>query len=163
VVVTNQTAVARGHLSEAEVERRHEELQRRLGGVVDRFLFCPHHPEATVEAYRVVCDCRKPRDGMLRRAAEALDVDLARSVLVGTLGWLSREGFTDVVINLHHLADLVPATVGDGRDHGVSITYVREERLLGTAGSVRAMAPELGTGDVLVVYGDLLIDQPLDA
>jgi len=86
VVVTNQTAVARGSMTEAEVRAQHAQLGAELareGAVVDAFYFCPHHPNATLPAYRVACDCRKPRPGMLLTAAAELDLDLAASVLIG--------------------------------------------------------------------------------
>ena len=79
VVVTNQPVVARGMLSEAELAQLHEQL----GLDVDRFYFCPHHPRATLPEYRSTCECRKPRSGMLLRAAAELDLDLARSFMIG--------------------------------------------------------------------------------
>jgi D-glycero-D-manno-heptose 1,7-bisphosphate phosphatase len=86
VVISNQPIVARGLASEAQVERVHAALDarlRELGAEIDRFYFCPHHPNATLEAYRAACDCRKPRPGLLQRAARELHLDLARSVMVG--------------------------------------------------------------------------------
>jgi D-glycero-D-manno-heptose 1,7-bisphosphate phosphatase len=86
VVVTNQTAVARGSMTEDEVRDQHERLGAELareGAIVDAFYFCPHHPNATLPAYRVACDCRKPRPGMLLTAATELDLDLAASVMIG--------------------------------------------------------------------------------
>jgi D-glycero-D-manno-heptose 1,7-bisphosphate phosphatase len=53
------------------------------GPAFDRIEVCPHHPRALIEAYRQVCDCRKPATGMLRRSALALGVELTRSFLVG--------------------------------------------------------------------------------
>jgi len=111
----------------------------------------------------VLCAGRGTRLGALteRVPKPLLDVG-GRPLLAYTLEWLAREGVAEVVVNLHHLGDLVPTLIGDGGDFGVSITYVREDRLLGTAGSVRNMAPLLGDDDVLVVYGDLLVDASLD-
>ena len=86
VVVTNQPAVAWGRLSEPDVSAQHEELAGRIseqGAHIDGFFFCPHHPQATLPAYRRLCDCRKPRPGLLIRARDALGVDLAASVMVG--------------------------------------------------------------------------------
>lgn len=87
VVVSNQAVVARGLATEAEVRSVNEEIQRRLVAAgappVERFYFCPHHPEATLEAYRRVCDCRKPKPGMLLAAARDLGLDLGTSVLLG--------------------------------------------------------------------------------
>jgi D-glycero-D-manno-heptose 1,7-bisphosphate phosphatase len=66
----------------AEHARLGAELARE-GAVVDAFYFCPHHPNATLPAYRVACECRKPRPGMLLAAAAELDLDLAASVMIG--------------------------------------------------------------------------------
>jgi D-glycero-D-manno-heptose 1,7-bisphosphate phosphatase len=86
IVATNQAGIARGFFDEAFVEATHQSLSATLeagGARVDAFYFCPHHPEAGVGPYRQACDCRKPRPGLLRRAAEDLGVDLRRSFVVG--------------------------------------------------------------------------------
>lgn len=87
VVVSNQAVVARGLLTEAELLALHHELQQRLEGEgappLDGFRYCPHHPAATLPAYRVDCDCRKPRSGMLLSAASDLGLDLKASFMVG--------------------------------------------------------------------------------
>lgn len=88
IVVTNQPIVARGLATEDDVRAAHRELARALaeaeaGASVDAFLFCPHHPSADVARYRVACDCRKPRPGLLLEAARAHRIELTRSVMVG--------------------------------------------------------------------------------
>ncbi len=87
VVVSNQTAVARGLVNEDGVRAVHAHLDRelvRLGGVApSAYYFCPHHPSATDPRYRFACDCRKPRPGLLLRAARDLGIDLRSSCLVG--------------------------------------------------------------------------------
>lgn len=87
IVVSNQAVVARGLLSEPEVQALHAELEARLqaAGVppLDGFYYCPHHPAATLPAYRVDCSCRKPRPGLLLQAAQDFDLDLAASFMVG--------------------------------------------------------------------------------
>ena len=87
IVVTNQPIVARGLASEGDVARVHrsldERLQREGGPAITAWLFCPHHPHATLAAYRQVCGCRKPRPGMLHDAARAHGIDTAASILVG--------------------------------------------------------------------------------
>ena len=85
VVVTNQSAVARGRLTEAELDRIHHELNARLakeGAQLDGFYYCPHHPTEGIGAYNVECDCRKPNAGMVRRAAADLGLDPSRSFVV---------------------------------------------------------------------------------
>lgn len=86
-VVSNQTVVARGMASEAEVSALNEHLQQMIeqagGPRLDGWYFCPHHSKATVPAYRINCQCRKPQPGMLLRAARELDLNLSASFMVG--------------------------------------------------------------------------------
>jgi D-glycero-D-manno-heptose 1,7-bisphosphate phosphatase len=86
-VVSNQTVVARGLATEAAVEAVNAHINMALlagsGVGIDRFYVCPHHPQATLEAYRMDCACRKPLPGLLRRASEELGLDLARSWMIG--------------------------------------------------------------------------------
>ncbi|HEX7082340.1 MAG TPA: HAD family hydrolase [Gammaproteobacteria bacterium] len=87
-VVSNQSGVARGYFAEdalAGVARDLGALVAGLGVTLDGFYYCPHHPEGRVAAYRRDCECRKPRPGLLERAARDLDVDLAASWLVGDI------------------------------------------------------------------------------
>ncbi|HEU5295709.1 MAG TPA: D-glycero-beta-D-manno-heptose 1,7-bisphosphate 7-phosphatase [Burkholderiaceae bacterium] len=86
VVVTNQSGIARGLYSSDDYERFTAHLRTQLqtcGVHLDAVLHCPHLPNATVAAYRLACDCRKPAPGMLLRAARELSLDLAASAIVG--------------------------------------------------------------------------------
>lgn len=86
VVVTNQSAVARGYLTEEELAIIHDELLHRLaadGAMLDKLYYCPHHPTEGLPNYAVLCECRKPKAGLIRRAAEELSLDPRRSYLVG--------------------------------------------------------------------------------
>jgi D-glycero-D-manno-heptose 1,7-bisphosphate phosphatase len=87
VVATNQTVVARGLATEAQVDDLHRALATWIaeerGPTLTHFYVCPHHPSADLERYRVDCDCRKPRPGLLLRAAGELDLDLGRSYMIG--------------------------------------------------------------------------------
>ena len=86
VMVTNQSGVARGFFDEAMVDRIHlhiADLLRRGGAHLDAYYYCPHHPDGTVAAYRRQCDCRKPASGLVDRAVRELDLDSARSFVVG--------------------------------------------------------------------------------
>lgn len=85
-------------------------------------------------------------------------------LLAHTLRYLAAYGFDDVAINLHHLPKRFIDAVGDGAAFGVRVTYSHEEKLLGTAGAVKRLESWLGREEcVLVIYGDLLIDQDLHA
>lgn len=87
IVISNQAVVARGLMSEEEVAKLQEEIGHLLVDAgappLDGFFFCPHHPRATVMSYRMVCECRKPRPGLLLRAAHEIGIDLLQSFMVG--------------------------------------------------------------------------------
>jgi len=86
VMVTNQSGIARGMLTESTLGRIHQELQRQLarhGASLDAIYYCPFHPEGTVEPYIKESDLRKPQPGMLLQAARDLDIDLPSSWMVG--------------------------------------------------------------------------------
>ena len=86
IVVSNQAGVARGYFAEREVQRIHAELSSLLlrgGAHVDRYYYCPHHPTECIGPYRMDCDCRKPKPGLLLKAESEMNLDLARSYLVG--------------------------------------------------------------------------------
>lgn len=86
VVITNQSGVARGFFTEETVAALNRAMHERLGeqgAHLDAVYYCPHHPDGTVEKYRLTCDCRKPATGMLRQAADECNLDLTRSYLVG--------------------------------------------------------------------------------
>ncbi len=86
VVVTNQSGVARGLHTEADVaatNQRMTDLLKKRGAALDAIYYCPHLPEGKVPEYSVVCNCRKPRPGMILQAAQDLSLDLTRSVMIG--------------------------------------------------------------------------------
>jgi D-glycero-D-manno-heptose 1,7-bisphosphate phosphatase len=85
-VTTNQSGVGRGYYTEEDVRLIHERMTLDLeaaGARVDAWFYCPHHPEATVAPLRLVCECRKPRPGMVERAADRFALDLSRSFVIG--------------------------------------------------------------------------------
>ena len=86
IVVTNQSGVARGFLTEEDLMTIHTELTNLLtseGVTVDALYYCPHLPEAVVPAYKSECTCRKPEPGMLLQAADDWGIDLFQSCMVG--------------------------------------------------------------------------------
>jgi D,D-heptose 1,7-bisphosphate phosphatase len=88
VVVSNQSGVARGLFPETAllpVEEKLRDLFAQAGAELAGFYFCPHHPQGSVSEYAVECACRKPKPGMLLRAAAELDLDLARSWMIGDI------------------------------------------------------------------------------
>ncbi len=86
IVVTNQAGVARGFFPEARIHEIHQALSDLLtaeGAHIDRYYYCPHHPTEGIGSYRLDCECRKPKPGLLHKAREELRLDLAHSYLVG--------------------------------------------------------------------------------
>ncbi len=86
VVVTNQAGIARGYFSEEVLQAVHAALVAQLkdeGAHLDGIYVCTHHPTEGAPPYRLDCDCRKPRPGLIHRAAADLGLDLRRSALVG--------------------------------------------------------------------------------
>ena len=86
VVVTNQSGIARGFLTEDELDNIHQELKRQLaaeGAVIDGIYHCPYHPDGEVKDFSVESNLRKPNAGMFFQAEEDLDIDLAKSWMVG--------------------------------------------------------------------------------
>jgi len=84
VVITNQSGIARGYYSEADLHQLHLYMANEIkvsGGRVDGWYFCPHHPDYLSDGAQ--CDCRKPMPGMILRAAHELGIDLASSWMVG--------------------------------------------------------------------------------
>lgn len=90
VVVTNQPVIARGEVSFAQLDEIHNKMETLLGlegAYIDGLYYCPHHPhkgyEGEIVALKTDCDCRKPKPGLLLRAAEDFNIDLKNSWMIG--------------------------------------------------------------------------------
>ncbi len=90
IVVTNQPVIARGEISLAELNEIHNKMETLLGqkgAYVDDIFYCPHHPDKGFYGerleYKVECECRKPKPGLLIQAAEKYNIDLEKSWMVG--------------------------------------------------------------------------------
>lgn len=86
IVVTNQSGIARGLHTEEDTKNLHEFMQselKKIGAHIDGFYFCPHHPEGIIFPYGRVCDCRKPKPGMILQACKDFDIDPKKSFLIG--------------------------------------------------------------------------------
>lgn len=90
IVVTNQPVIARGECTIEELDRIHQKLETLLGhegAYIDDLFYCPHHPdkgfEGEREEYKIECDCRKPKPGMLLQAAQKYNIDLSESYMIG--------------------------------------------------------------------------------
>jgi D-glycero-D-manno-heptose 1,7-bisphosphate phosphatase len=85
-VVTNQTGIAFGLYAESDMQSVHDKMQRDLaaaGASIDKVYWCPFHPDAAIERFRVDSPDRKPNPGMLLRAMDEFPVDASRSFLIG--------------------------------------------------------------------------------
>ncbi len=91
IVVTNQAGVAKGYFPESAVRKIHAHIDKKLrkcGTYIDAYYYCPHHPAAVNDQYRVDCDCRKPKTGMIEKALadfreKNIEISLADSVFIG--------------------------------------------------------------------------------
>ena len=90
IVVTNQPVIARGDCSIEELETIHQKMESDLGkegAYIDDLFYCPHHPDKGFPGerpeYKIDCNCRKPKPGMILAAAEKYNIDLASSYMVG--------------------------------------------------------------------------------
>jgi D-glycero-D-manno-heptose 1,7-bisphosphate phosphatase len=93
VVISNQPAIAKGYLSETifkEIKAKMGSELAKRGAFLDGEYYCFHHPEAKVEKFRIDCECRKPKAGLLFQASKELDIDLS-------LSWMIGDGLTDVM------------------------------------------------------------------
>ena len=112
ILVTNQAGVARGYFTEDVIGAVHSLLGQELargGAHLDAIYYCPHHPSVGEPPYRFDCDCRKPRPGLIRRAADEFDIDLAASWMVG-----DRYGDMELARNAGTRAALVLSGYGRG-------------------------------------------------
>ena len=86
IVVTNQSGIARGFYSETEVQQLHQYMNEELAHFnahIDAFYYCPHHPQGTVDKYRLDCDCRKPKPKMIEDACRDYNIDKTKSFMIG--------------------------------------------------------------------------------
>lgn len=93
IIASNQAGVGLEKISEENFEKVKTEMTSKLtgmGGVIDGQYYCFHFPTALIEKYRLECDCRKPKPGMLMQAAKDLDIDLNES-------WMIGDGINDVI------------------------------------------------------------------
>ena len=90
LVVTHQPVIARGEVTWEELNEIHKKMATLLGkegAYVDGIYICPHHPDKGFEGerpeYKIDCDCRKPKPGLLLKAAKDFNIDLSESYMIG--------------------------------------------------------------------------------
>ncbi len=118
-VTTNQGGVGLGYYPEEFVHRVHDVMSATLaegGAHIDGWFYCPHHPQARLDALRRDCDCRKPKAGLITQATARFDVDLRASFVVG-----DKKTDVDLASNAGARAILVRTGYGEAeleRQHG---------------------------------------------
>lgn len=86
IVVTNQAGIARGYYKEEEMRKLHKHINNELkkyGAHIDAYYFCPHHPEHGIGDYKLDCNCRKPKSGMLEWASKEFNIDNGKCYIIG--------------------------------------------------------------------------------
>ncbi|RPH88439.1 MAG: HAD family hydrolase [Deltaproteobacteria bacterium] len=136
VVITNQAGVAKGLFTEEFVREINGQIQSALlvqGALIDRFYFCPHHPTEGIDPYRLICDCRKPEPGLLHQAAADLNIDLARSYVIGDrlrdVETAHRAGAKGVLVMTGHGQDLMQDAGPDRANELNQPDYVAQDIL----------------------------------
>jgi D-glycero-D-manno-heptose 1,7-bisphosphate phosphatase len=110
IIASNQSGVARGFFPIELVEEIHARMRALLGkegAVVDGIFFCPHYERGIVPEYTIVCDCRKPKTGLINKACEAFDIDMANSYVIG-------DRYTDIELALRSNMKGILVTTGYG-------------------------------------------------
>jgi len=86
IVVSNQSGIARGYYEEKDILIFNHAISEELktfNAHIDAFYYCPHHPEAKLQQYRIDCNCRKPKPGMLIESGKKYSINFDLSFLVG--------------------------------------------------------------------------------
>jgi D-glycero-D-manno-heptose 1,7-bisphosphate phosphatase len=111
VVITNQAGVARGYFTEQMIHEVHDRLSQEIavdGARLDAIYYCAHHPTVGDPPYRIDCDCRKPKPGLITRAAADLEIDLDSS-------WMIGDRYNDVLMARNAGVKSVLVMTGYGR------------------------------------------------
>jgi D-glycero-D-manno-heptose 1,7-bisphosphate phosphatase len=112
IVVTNQSGVARGYFKDSLVLELHDKLMKKMseeGAKIDEIYYCPHHPVEGQGNYKLDCNCRKPKPGMVLQAVEKYHIDTQKSIMIG-------DRYKDIVFarNLNMKSGLVLTGYGLG-------------------------------------------------
>ncbi|RDY23266.1 HAD family hydrolase [Romboutsia maritimum] len=90
IVITNQAGIGRGYYTEEDMHKLHKHIDSELkkyDAHIDAYYFCPHHPVHGIGEYKLDCNCRKPKTGMLEKAIDDFDIDVKQSILYGDKPW----------------------------------------------------------------------------
>lgn len=81
IVISNQSAIARGLMSEQELIKINNKIEHDTG--VNAIYYCPHHPNGCIKRFSIVCECRKPKTGLIVKACNDFSIDVEKSYVVG--------------------------------------------------------------------------------
>lgn len=109
IVVTNQAGIARGYYTEEDMHKLHNYIDnelRKYGAHIDAYYFCPHHPTEGKGKYKVNCNCRKPKTGMLEMAIKDFNIDVTESILYGDKPWDIEAGI-NIGIRSYYIYEII--------------------------------------------------------
>jgi len=92
IIVSNQPGIAKGHFGMVVFENIKEKMKKELAKTnakIDAEYYCIHHPEAKIEKYKQICNCRKPKPGLIIQAAKDHNIDTSKS-------WMIGDGINDI-------------------------------------------------------------------
>lgn len=132
-VVSNQAGIGRGYYGEKDLLALQKWVDDELlkqGAHIDDWFYCPHHPTAGIGEYKIDCDCRKPKTGMLEKAIAKYDVDIANSFMIGDKEWdaqcgerLGIKSFLLEEENYATLEDKISKFI-EYRKHGIEVSFI---------------------------------------
>lgn len=88
IVISNQSGIARGYFSEDDVNKMHDAIQQKLLAYnvqLNAFYYCPHYANGVIKKFAVDCDCRKPKPGLINKAAQDFNINLKKSWMIGDI------------------------------------------------------------------------------
>jgi D-glycero-D-manno-heptose 1,7-bisphosphate phosphatase len=133
-IVTNQSGIARGLYSEKDFLRLSGWIKRKTllnGGKIQDVYYCPHHPDEGKGDYKVACECRKPKSGMILQAAKDHDIELRASLLIGDKSTDIEAGRSaGLKVNILFGASKVGAGNGEGLQSHVAPGFQECQRVL---------------------------------
>lgn len=127
IIITNQSGIDKRFFTHKELAKLHNEMKEIIeyyGGYIDDVYYCPHRPDAG-------CGCRKPKPGMIQRAAKKYNIDLSESCMVGDWVWdmeASKAAGCGKLI-LVKTGDKFEIAKQKCKERGVELTYVAEDLL----------------------------------
>lgn len=127
IIVTNQPVIARGEVTYSQLENIHNKMETLLGAngaYIDGLYFCPHHPckgyDGEIATLKFDCNCRKPKPGMLLKAAEDFNIDLSQS-------WIVGDGENDIISG--HMAGCKSILINGNGTSGINGNYGQTDTL----------------------------------